>query len=196
MEKRTLRGRYSNSLVIDAGSQFSLRACSQATVTQTQTTDDLSDSLGRLAIQEKPMQLQMGWALSKQRTGGMRFLQKVRDYLITKFNLGEATGKKADPHQVSLDMRLAREHNGERRFKRDEWLTKTQIQGVFSRLAKARRKGLALPMEAIEDFPMDDDEEEAISTRIFFKISGKQLMLSILLFMTSTTCANCTVRAN
>jgi hypothetical protein len=30
LEKRTLRGRYSNSLVIDAGSQFSLRACSQA----------------------------------------------------------------------------------------------------------------------------------------------------------------------
>ena len=29
-QKRTLRGRYSNSLVIDAGSQFSLRACSQA----------------------------------------------------------------------------------------------------------------------------------------------------------------------
>ena len=32
LEKRTLRGRYSNSLVIDAGSQFSLRACSQATL--------------------------------------------------------------------------------------------------------------------------------------------------------------------
>jgi hypothetical protein len=30
LEKRTLRGRNSNSLVIDAGSQFSLRACSQA----------------------------------------------------------------------------------------------------------------------------------------------------------------------
>jgi hypothetical protein len=31
LEKRTLRGRYSNSLVIDAGPQFSLRTCSQAT---------------------------------------------------------------------------------------------------------------------------------------------------------------------
>jgi hypothetical protein len=31
LEKRTLRGRYSNLLVIDAGSHFSLRACSQAT---------------------------------------------------------------------------------------------------------------------------------------------------------------------
>jgi hypothetical protein len=30
LEKRTLRGRYSNSLVIDAGSQFSLRDCLQA----------------------------------------------------------------------------------------------------------------------------------------------------------------------
>ena len=51
--------------------------------------------------------------------------------------------------------------DGERRFKRDEWLTKTQIQGVFSRLAKARRKGLALSMEAIEGIPMDGDEEES-----------------------------------
>jgi hypothetical protein len=77
-------------------------AASYSTVTQ--TTDDLSNSLGRLAIQEKSMQLQMGWALSKQRTGRTRFPQKVCDYLITKFNLGEATGNKADPHQVSLDM--------------------------------------------------------------------------------------------
>jgi hypothetical protein len=30
LEKQTLRGRYSNSLVIGAGSQFGLRACSQA----------------------------------------------------------------------------------------------------------------------------------------------------------------------
>jgi hypothetical protein len=33
LEKRTLLGRYSNSLVIDAGSQFSLSAYSQASVT-------------------------------------------------------------------------------------------------------------------------------------------------------------------
>jgi hypothetical protein len=91
-------------------------------------------------------------------------------------------------------MRSAREHDGERRFKRDEWLTKTQIQGVFSRLAKARRKGLALPMEAIEDFPMDDYEEEAHINENLQDIP--KAMLSILLFMTSTTCANCTVRAN
>ena len=134
-------------------------AASYLTVTQTQTTDDLSDSLGRLAIQEKSMQLQMGWALSKQRTGGTRFPQKVCDYLITKFNLGEATGNKAP----SLP------RYGERCFKSDEWLTKTQIQGFFSRLAKARRKGMALPMEAIEDFPMDDDEEEAHINKNLFQ---------------------------
>jgi hypothetical protein len=110
-----------------------------------QTTDDLSDSLGRLSIQEKPMQLQMGWALSKQRTGGTRFPQKVRDYLITKFNLGEATGNKADPHQVSLDMRSGREHDGESRFKRDEWLTKTQIQGFLSPTCKSQTQRIGAP---------------------------------------------------
>ena len=102
----------------------------------------------------------MGWALSKPRTGVTRFPQKVRDYLITRFDLGEATGNKADPNQVSLDMRAAKGQDGERRFKRDQWLTKTQIQGFFSRLAKTRRKGLAPSMEIVDEIPMDDDEEE------------------------------------
>ena len=102
----------------------------------------------------------MVWALSKPRRGAMRFPQKVSDYLIARFDLGEATGNKADPNQVSLDMRAAKEQDGERRFKRDEWLTKTQIQGFFSRLAKTKRKGLALSMEIVDDIPMDDDEDE------------------------------------
>ena len=102
----------------------------------------------------------MCWALSKPRTGATRFPQKVRDYLITRFDLDEAAGNKADPNQVSLDMRAAKGQDGERRFKRDEWLTKTQIQGFFSRLAKTRRKGLAPPMEIVDEIPMDDDEEE------------------------------------
>ena len=54
-----------------------------------------------------------------------------------KFDLGEKTGLKADPNQVSADMRNARdeENCGE------EWLTKNQNKSLFSRLASAKRKG-------------------------------------------------------
>ena len=52
--------------------------------------------------------LQMGWVLSKARTGGVRFSTNVRQYLIAKFNNGQRTGKKCDPAQVATDMRKAK----------------------------------------------------------------------------------------
>ena len=116
-------------------------AASYSTVTQTASNENISDNLGRLTTREKSRKLQMGWALKKKRTGGARFPQKARDYLITRFNFGEATGNKANPNQVSLDMRTAREQDGERRFKRDECLTKTQLQGFFPDLQKQDAKG-------------------------------------------------------
>ena len=37
-------------------------------------------------------------------------------------------------------MRNARTHDDQRRFGREEWLTKLQVQGFFSRLASSRRR--------------------------------------------------------
>ena len=37
-------------------------------------------------------------------------------------------------------MRKAKGENGERLFSREEWLTKAQIQGFFSRLSSSRRR--------------------------------------------------------
>ena len=51
------------------------------------------------------------------------------------------TGLKADPNQVSADMRQARDEDNNRRFSREEWPTKNQIKIYFSRLASAKRKG-------------------------------------------------------
>ena len=83
--------------------------------------------------------LKIGWALGKPRTGGIRFSEKVKTYLNAKFEMGERTGRKADPDQVALSMRNARNEKNERIFKREEWLTKTQITGFFSRLASRQR---------------------------------------------------------
>ena len=83
--------------------------------------------------------LQTGWALSKPRSN-VRFSQKVKEYLTARFTLGERTGRKADPAQVAVDMRNAKNESNERLFTRTEWMTKTQVQSFFSRLAATRRK--------------------------------------------------------
>ena len=48
--------------------------------------------------------LQKGWALKVPKRA-TRFPDNVRNYLQEKFDLGNATGHKADPVQVSIDMR-------------------------------------------------------------------------------------------
>ena len=84
--------------------------------------------------------LQLGWALHKPRSQAVRFPDEVKQYLTTKFDLGERTGNKADPGKVAADMRTSRNPNGSRMFERKDWLTKSQMQGFFSRLAATRRR--------------------------------------------------------
>ena len=82
----------------------------------------------------------IGWALQKPKTGGTRYSSQVKDYLKARFDAGEESGCKADPGQVSLDMRNARTEDNKRLFSRGEWLTRSQIQAHFSRLSVLKRK--------------------------------------------------------
>ena len=82
--------------------------------------------------------VRMGWALPKPRAGSSRFTKKVKNYLTARFDLGEQTGRKADPQQVSSDMRKTTDEQNNRLFDRKEWVTKSQVQGFFSRLASSR----------------------------------------------------------
>lgn len=81
-----------------------------------------------------------GWALQKPRGSGTRFSENVKSYLQARFDVGVQTGRKSDPVQVSADMRSAKNQDGTRKFSRDEWLTKVQVQAFFSRLAAAQKK--------------------------------------------------------
>jgi len=105
----------------------------------------------------------MGWAQSKTHAGTVRFSPKVKEYLTTKFMLGERTGRKADPAQVQKDMRNARNMtSNDRQFNCKEWLTTTQIKSFFSRLAASRRKnivGLSLELEEEEVACLVEDSE-------------------------------------
>ncbi|CAB3988466.1 Hypothetical predicted protein [Paramuricea clavata] len=81
-----------------------------------------------------------GWALQNPRGGGTRFSENIKSYLQSRFDTGELTGKKADPNQISKEMRAASNLDGTRKFNREVWLNKTQIQSFFSRLAARKRK--------------------------------------------------------
>ena len=82
----------------------------------------------------------MGWALHRPRAGSIRFTDKVKKYLTAKFDLGEQSGLKADPQQVSNDMCKTRDEQNRRLFEPDKWLTKSQLQGFFSRPAASRKR--------------------------------------------------------
>ena len=93
--------------------------------------------------------LQKGWALKGSKKAA-RFTADQRKYLEDKFRIGQETGHKADPEQVTREMRYARNERGERRFKVDEFLTAGKIQSFFSRTVARLRHAVA---------PEDDDEE-------------------------------------
>ena len=66
----------------------------------------------RNAIQGNDL-LSEGWALHKPKGGALRFSEKVRQYLTSKFEIGEQSGRKEDLRQVSQDMRKAKGENRE-----------------------------------------------------------------------------------
>ena len=86
--------------------------------------------------------------------------------------LTQETGRKADPNQVSKEMRVARNLDSTRKFNREEWLTKTQIQSFFffSRLAARKRKrktdGQGNALEG--DDPDGENEEHLLEDELEF----------------------------
>ena len=124
--------------------------------------DETSSTASKATSKEKLHHppLSMGWALH-QKGSSKRFPTKVRQYLITKFKMGQETGRKEDPAQVAKDMRTALTGDGERFFNRTDWLTKSQIQGFFSRLSKKVKEGQVVTAEDNEsEFSNEDDIEQ------------------------------------
>ena len=110
--------------------------------------------------EESVPEANMGWALAKARSGSSQFSEKVKDYLTKKFDIGEKTGQKVSAEQVAKDMRTARTHDNQRLFGREDWLTKLQVQGFFSRLASARRKQGWCGDDTSEEVDEGDEDDE------------------------------------
>ena len=100
----------------------------------TRSEDDSTSAIERQGSEPFQSNLSEGWALHMPKDGAVRFSEKVRQYLTSKFDIGEQSGRKEDPRQVSQDMRKAKGENGERLFSREEWLTKGQVRLRAQRL--------------------------------------------------------------
>ena len=102
----------------------------------------------------------MGWALkSSQGWRTKRFTDKQKNYLFTKFSIGEATSQKADPVLVAKAMMTARNFDGEQLFTSSEFLTSQQVASFFSRLASKRT--LNDHKREKEDSDMDINQRQA-----------------------------------
>ena len=114
--------------------------------------------------------LTMGWAL-KTIAKKTRFTQKQNEFLKQQFEIGEQSGRKADPNEVSKMMRSSRDELGARRFLPEEVLTGQQITGFFSRLAAKKRlpPSTVNREESDEETTREDDrasQEQVIQSEI------------------------------
>ena len=80
-----------------------------------------------------------GWALKSVKKPS-RMTDKTKTYLVNIFEQGSQIGHKADPVQVSRQMKLEKDVDGKLLFKPDEWRTPQQISQLFSRLAAAQKQ--------------------------------------------------------
>ena len=112
----------------------------------------------------------MGWAL-KATQKRPRLEEKVKAYLIEKYEAGERSGTKADPLSVSREMKFRRDDKGELVFQPEEWKTAKTIKSFFSRYsAKLKQQGVSKPKDMggsqpeVEEGMADDMEALEIET--------------------------------
>ncbi|KXJ22171.1 hypothetical protein AC249_AIPGENE4203 [Exaiptasia diaphana] len=114
----------------------------------------------------------MGWALKVPKEK-KRFEEKVKMFLIEKFDAGEKTNNKVDPLTVSKEMKTKRDERGYLLFQPEEWKTAQQIKSFFSRYsAKVRQvKTGELRGEELEEEERDIEVLETEMTRLDLRIA-------------------------
>ena len=116
------------------------------------TKPDSSDNFTKLA---------MGWAL-KSGASRKRFSEQQKNYLDGKFRVGEQSGRKADPASVARAMMTAKDVNGQKLFTSDEYLTASQVNSYFSRLAAKK----SLPDNDGYEDQLDDTQNASYEAQI------------------------------
>lgn len=98
-----------------------------------------------------------GWALIGQTTS-TKTSEKVKEFLIAKFNEGQLRGKKTNPFAVSMEMQDAQDPKGLELFSPEEWKTSRQISSFFSRLSALQKSKEANPARVEEDGNITEDD--------------------------------------
>ena len=99
-----------------------------------------------------------GWALKGHKTS-TKTSEKVKEFLIGKFNEGLLSGKKANPFDVSMDMQDdAKDPKGLALFSPEEWKTSRQISSFFSRLSALQKTKEAHPVTGKEEENIPEDD--------------------------------------
>ena len=106
--------------------------------------------------------LPMGWALKSASTQRTRLTESQKQYLTEVFQIGERTGHKAHPCNVSKSMRKARNADGSSKFDTSSYLTSQQVASFFSRLAAKRVVAESQDEEAEHQEEMDRIQEQSI----------------------------------
>lgn len=102
----------------------------------------------------------MGWAL-KTNKSRPRLGEKVKQFLIEKYEDGERSGNKADPIAVAREMKFKRNENGELFFAPEEWKTAQAIKSFFSRYkAKLKQQQLGGSTRNAHTTPPEEIDEE------------------------------------
>ena len=100
----------------------------------------------------------MGWAI-KATQKRPRLEEKVKAYLIEKFEAGERSGRKADPLSVSREMKFKRDDKGELVFQPEEWKAAKTIKSFFSRYStKFKQQGVSKPKDMGGSQPEVEEE--------------------------------------
>ena len=119
---------------------------------------------------------EMGWAL-KKKSPNVRFSKAVKDFLVKTFIDGETSGIKADPKEVSAQMRSVRKRQ-KRLFDKSEWLTTQQVKSYFSRLSVQQRKGCLKQDKKEEQEEEDDHDEEEEDIEMMEEAMRRDSMLT------------------
>ena len=88
---------------------------------------------------DKPTQ-EMGFALEDDEGKDRRFDEDQTKFLTGLFLIGKKTGNNIDPKRASEMMKTERDSNGKRRFKRDQFLTTSQIKSWFGARARTEKR--------------------------------------------------------
>ena len=102
------------------------------------TVDNPVEDTGTAKAPDSHSSLSMGWALKSSGTHRTRLTENQKQYLTEVFKIGEQTGKKADPSNVSKSMRKVRNADGSSRFDASSYLTSQQVASFFSCLSSKK----------------------------------------------------------